>query len=327
MTYRILHIGAGTWSGFAHAPVLQRLAAARYAQISLEGICDLDADKARCFRDEFGYRKAYGSISRAIDEISPDAIYCTVNPLATFGVISELLPRQIPLFIEKPPGISFEQARALAGLAEKHRTLTYVAFNRRCVPSIQRLKQWTAEHTVRFARGEMLRNARLEPNFAVYTGIHALDCIRFLMGNPQHIEVKQRPYGRADAVDSLVQLDFESGAVAEVDLVLNAGLKRESYFLHSDGESAEAVLSAGYSSEFCTAGDWQYSGNSLARFNEANANALISGGFFGEHLAFFEAVRTGREPNCNLQDAALSMQLAEAVQEGFCGEFGGARFL
>lgn len=320
MTYRVLHIGAGTWSGFAHAPVLQQLAVEPDAQISLEGICDLDITRAESFCRDFGYRKAYSSVEKAL-EISPDAIYCTVNPLATFGLVSRLLPLRTPLFVEKPPGVSFEQARALAELAERHRTLTYVAFNRRYVPSIQRLKEWVAEHPVRFARGEMLRNKRLESNFAAYTGIHALDCIRFLLGDPRRVEVERRPYGREGAVDSLVRLSFDSGAVAEVDLVLNAGLKRESYFLHSDGASSVAVLGAGYSSELCTAGDWRYKDDSLVSFVEADADPLVSGGFVGEHLAFLDAVRTGQEPECNLKDAAASMRLAEMVQEGFCGKF------
>ena len=39
----------------------------------------------------------------------------------------------------------------------------------------------------------MLRTNRLEPEFATGTGIHVLDAIRFLMGDPESIEVEIPP--------------------------------------------------------------------------------------------------------------------------------------
>jgi predicted dehydrogenase len=106
-----------------------------------------------------------------------------------------------------------------------------VAFNRRFIPSIVRLKEWTTRNTVRFARAEMLRTNRLERNFAIETGIHVFDAIRFLMGHPEYVEVKPRTHDNTTACDYSVRLDFSNSAVAEISLMLHTGVRRESYYL------------------------------------------------------------------------------------------------
>ena len=100
----------------------------------------------------------------------------------------------IPFFIEKPPGISVVEADVSGRVLLRQQGLTFVAFNRRFIPSMVRLKRWTVENPVRFARAEMLRTNRMEPEFAIATGIHVLDAMRFLMGDPTEIEVRRRKY-------------------------------------------------------------------------------------------------------------------------------------
>lgn len=60
------------------------------------------------------------------------------------------------------------------------------AFNRRRAPLVARLKIWADGRPLRYARAEMLRYHRAEPRFALETGIHAFDCLRFLMGEAAH---------------------------------------------------------------------------------------------------------------------------------------------
>jgi len=101
--------------------------------------------------------------------------------------------------------------------------------------------------------------------------------------------------------------------------VLDCGLHRESYWLHAEGATCLTILGAGYSSPACHPGDWQYSAGTVKAVG-ADPDALISGGFYDEHLDFLDAVKMKREPDSSLKDAELSMRLAEAVQNGFCGK-------
>lgn len=315
MPLRIAHIGAGEWSRYAHGPTLRRLA--EQSVVSLELICDLQIERARQFRDLFHYRLASDNIHGMLAEVRPDAIVCTVQPAATAELVRSLLPLRIPLFIEKPPGISLAQATSLAVAASG--VFTFVAFNRRAIPSIVRLKKWSAQHPVRFARAEMLRNNRLESHFAIETGIHALDAIRFLMGDPTSIEVNPLPHNNPEVCDYMVRLRFESSAVAEIAMMLNSGLRRESYLLISDGAAAEAVLSSAYSSPLSYQGDRQWSGETITAQHALADDALVDGGFLGEYEQFFQSLAQGTPSLCSLSDAARSMQLAEAVQNRYSG--------
>jgi predicted dehydrogenase len=315
---RIAHIGAGEWSRYAHGPTLQRLA--QQSLVSLELICDLQIERARRFRDLFHYNHASDNIHETLGELQPDAIVCTVQPSATAELVHSLLPLGIPLFIEKPPGVSLAEAKSLAVASTASQTFTFVAFNRRSIPSIVRLKKWVAHHSIRFAHADMLRTNRLEPDFAIATGIHALDTIRFLMGNPQSIEVSSHPHDNSAAHDHLVRLNFANSAVAEISLILNTGMRRESYRLSSAGATAEAVLASPYSSDESFQGDRLWSAEKVTEQHPLANDPLVDGGFLGEYEEFLRLLAAGAPSTCSLTDAAYSMQLAEAVQNHYSGQ-------
>lgn len=317
MPLRIAHIGAGGWSHYAHGPALQHLA--RQSAVSLELICDLQIERARQFRDLFHYRLASDNIHTSLSEVQPDVIVCTVQPAATAALVKSLLPLGIPLFIEKPPGVSLAEATSLAVASIAANVPTFVAFNRRSIPSIVRLKQWAAQHPIRFARVEMLRANRLEPDFAIATGIHVLDAARFLIGDPESIAVTPHPRDNSAVCDYSVRLNFSNSTVVEISMMLNTGLRRESYFLSSEGATAEALLGSAYSSPLCYQGDRQWSEETIISEHALINDPLVDGGFIGEYKAFFHALATGSPSPCSLSDAAHSMQLAEAVQNRYSG--------
>lgn len=315
---RIAQVGAGEWSRFAHGPSLHRLAAC--GDVSLEAICDLQIDRARSYQQQFGFRTASTSILDTIAEVRPDAVVCTVHPSATAELVHSLLPLQVPLFIEKPPGISLQEARSLAIASRDHSALATVAFNRRAIPSVLQLKAWAMEHPVRSARVEMLRTDRLEPEFAIHTGIHALDAIRFLIGDPESIHVTPIPHSGSAACDYMVRLSFESSVVVELSLMLHSGMRRETYTLSSNGATVEAILGSAYSSVLCNPGLRFWSSESIVRWESITNDPLIDGGFMGQYEAFFCSIRQNTAPACSLIDAARSMQLAEAVQNCYSGK-------
>jgi predicted dehydrogenase len=292
---------------------------AQQGLVSLELICDLQVERARQFREHFHYRLASDNIHQMLNEVQPDAIVCTVQPSATAELVSSLLPLQIPLFIEKPPGISLVEATFLAAASAASNTFTFVAFNRRSIPSIVRLKEWASHNTVRFAKAEMLRTNRLEPDFAMVTGIHAFDTMRFLMGDPESIEVISRQHDNSAVCDYWVRLEFANSAMAEMSLMLNTGLRRESYFLGSAGSTAEAALGSSYSSELCFQGDRFWSGETITQQHSLTNDSLVDEGFLGEYKEFLRLLEIGAQSTCSLTEAARSMQLAEAVQNRYSG--------
>ncbi len=317
---RAVQIGAGRFCLDYHAPTLSRLASAPAPRVSLEAICDLDAERAELFCRRFGYGRAYTDLDVMVRDIRPDIIYCMVHPEATAAVVGRLLPLGLPLFTEKPPGVTVAEAEGLALAARRHGTLTYVAFNRRRIPALRRLKRWAEEKgPLRYVRAEMCRNRRLEPGFAVGTAIHPLDYLRWLCGNPVKIRTTALPYPGREARDYLVHLWFESGTVAELAVLVDCGLARERYVACTQNAACEVTLGAGYSSPFCLPGEREYLDNALVRDTEAATDPLEAGGFVGEHEGFLDAVERHAAPDCTLQDAALSLKLAVTVQDLYSG--------
>ncbi len=316
---RAVQIGAGEFSDRFHAPALNRLAAGEAPRVSLEAICDLNQERAGEFARKFGYAHVYSDFLRMVDEQKPELIYCMVQPTATAAVVAKLLPMGIPLFTEKPPGVTVEQAELLAELAQQYKTINYVAFNRRSMPELLHLKHWAEDNgPIRYMRVEMLRNRRLEPEFGVGTAIHALDCLRFLGGNVREVETRCRPYPGTKAHDYIVRLHFDSGVVADLAILVDCGLRRETYLVHAGNRVMEVALGDPYSSDFCTSGKWRYQDNIVA-FTEPSGDDLVAGGFLGEHNLFLDAVQSGQLPNCCLQDARHSLRLATAMHQQYSG--------
>ncbi|MGD0580781.1 MAG: Gfo/Idh/MocA family oxidoreductase, partial [Bryobacteraceae bacterium] len=243
--WKAVQIGAGSFCQQYHAPTLRRLAAEASPRLSLEAICDLDLERARMFSREFGYARAYDDYRQMISEVQPDLIYCMVQPTATAGVLEQVLPLGIPVFTEKPPGVTVEQAEKLALLADQYKVLNYVAFNRRAMPGVRRLKQWArANEPVRYVRAEMLRNRRLEPEFGIGTAIHPLDCLRFLCGDVRAVETRTQPYPDSPARDFHVRLYFDHGVVADVAVLVDCGVTREQYVIQVQNQMMEVSLGA-----------------------------------------------------------------------------------
>jgi predicted dehydrogenase len=299
---------------------LKRVAAEENPRISLQAICDLDLARAQQFSRDFGYAHVYNDFLRMVSEQKPDLIYCMVQPTATARVLEKLLPLGIPIFTEKPPGVTVAEAERLSELAEQYKVVNYVAFNRRAMPGLLRLNQWARENgPIRYICAEMLRNRRLEPEFGVGTAIHPLDCLRFLGGGVSGVETRCHPYGGTEARDYLVRLHFRSGAVADLTVLVDCGITRETYRVQARNRMMEVRLDDPYSCAFCPSGEWIYEDNALATAAEANADPLVAGGFVGEHKLFLDAVERGQLPNCCLQDARHSLRLAMAVQQQYSG--------
>jgi myo-inositol 2-dehydrogenase/D-chiro-inositol 1-dehydrogenase len=316
---RAVQIGAGAFCERFHAPVLNKLATAEAPRVSLQAICDLDTERAGMFCRKFGYAHAYSDFFRMVDEQIPELIYCMVQPAATAAVLEKLLPMGIPIFTEKPPGVTQAEAERLAELAQQHKTMNYVAFNRRAMPGLLRLSHWASENgPIRYMRAEMLRNRRLEPEFGVGTAIHPLDYLRFLGGEVKDVVTRCRPYPGNEARDYLVRLIFHSGAIADLAVLVDCGLTRESYLVHAGSKMMEVALGDPYSSPFCGQGEWSYQDNTVATTG-AVSDPLEAGGFLGEHNLFLDAVQSGHLPNCCLQDARHSLRLAIAVQQQYSG--------
>ena len=307
---RVALIGAGNHSALNHGPSLSHCAADPRFEVTLAAVCDLDENKAKKYASSFGFARTYTAIGEMLERESIDAVVAVTPVQATRPVVEELLGYKIPLHLEKPPGRNAKEADELVSIAEKTGTRTMVSLNRRFVPAVRKAVEWIRDQTPpRLLIARMLRSSRLEDEFVTGTGIHLVDTVLSLMGAPADIE-SHRWATSAGGQSCDGRIRFENGSSAAVIITPDSGIEGESYELLGDGytvriESLRNQISIYRDEE--TIFEWQI---------EKDTPTYITSGCLAETEAFLNAV-AGTSPFCpTLQEGAISLKTAEALDRG-----------
>ncbi len=312
---RVAVIGAGRVAR-AHLAVLRDLPGVQLVGIANRGQHDL-APLAK----EFGIGRTSGDWRALIDEVKPDAILVQVSVAATAPVVRELLPRGIPLLIEKPAGLTSQETAELAALAAQHDCLNMVAVNRRFYSAI--------DHALRavLARGPLLgigielhepianlrRAGRFPPEvlarWMAANGIHAIDLFRRCAGDMTTVHALRRTTdGAADAwVASLQTATGTLGTFAA--------------FWDSPPSGCLQLYGRGVSA---TLGNFQngsvlYADGLLSPIPIDEVDVAYKPGFYAQDATFIAAVRQHAPPAApasDLADQVKTMQLIEQIEAG-----------
>jgi virulence factor len=111
---RVAMIGAGGMANGVHYPSL-----ASFDDVEMVAVCDLDADRLNTTADTYGIEKRYTNYRTMIEECAPDGVYAIGQPHIMFDIWMWCLQQGQNLYIEKPMGMSWHQARMLTHLAEE----------------------------------------------------------------------------------------------------------------------------------------------------------------------------------------------------------------
>jgi virulence factor len=243
-------------------------------------------------------------------------VYAIGQPHHLYDVWTWCLQRGLPLYVEKPLGLTLHQARSLAYLAEEHGCITQVSFQRRSVPLLVQLRNACLElgpitHAVcEFykCQPEPLVGAR---DHMYDDGVHAIDTLRWICGGEvTGIEGITRRVGTPDVNFFAALLHFDKGATG---VLLNSWTSGRRIFrveMHAPGVCAEGdPESAG---EFHADGDVAgvpYDTRSAAGSDELH----VFGGFRAKNREFIDAVRSRTLPSSHFGDAVKTMEVAERI--------------
>ena len=311
--FKICLIGCGGIAEQGHGPMLQKYASLR-GWVELAACCDLSAERARAFAAAHGFARAYTDMHKMLDETMPDGAVLAVPVELTARLAIEVLARRIPLLLEKPPGISIDEGRAIAEAARQAGVPASVAFNRRTMPLVEALL-----HELGDGRGqiagvsvEMCRVRRAEPDFST-TAIHVIDLARYLCGSDySSAEFVYREHREAaPAADIHMLARTESGAVVSIGVHPMCGVltERVTVRLHERSYSMELPIfgSADAPGRIVCQADNRITGVIAGDPGIAPAQA---NGFLGEYTSFFDAVRQGRTPPHDVAGTLQSLELA-----------------
>src|SRR5262245_45722824 len=137
---RVAIVGAGKFAERTWYPILAGMkgvnlvAAAARSEKRLEPI-------ARRFR----IRARYTVVDEMLERERPEAVVAVLPPAAVLGVGRLVLGRGIPLFVEKPPGLTSDETAELAALARARGVHGAVGFNRRHAAVVAAARQKVVE--------------------------------------------------------------------------------------------------------------------------------------------------------------------------------------
>ncbi len=311
---RIALLGAGSHSRYNHGPGL-RDAAAKYPElVELAAVCDLDADRAQAYADDFGFRAVYTNIHRMIEEEHLDGIVAITPVPLTEQIVCELLPHRIPLVIEKPPGPDSMAATRIIEVADEYATPHLVSLNRRFGPPRLRALEWLASRPeprpVQLAISRMLRYNRREPEFNTSTGIHIVDATLSLVGEPAQVSAFHLNSSTEGAYLTQAWVDFTNGSRAHIFLSPVVGSLEETYELH--GEDFTIKIDDGNGALEI----WDH--NQLVERSavDEDAEPAYRNGSCGEMEQFVLAVAGRADFAPDLRAARTSLRVAEAIAAG-----------
>lgn len=303
-------LGAGSHSRANHASAMRYIKENNPDAVRLAAVCDLDEEKALACADQFGFEGTYTDLDRMLEEEDLDGLILITPVELTEELATRLLPRGLPLVIEKPPGVDTDAARRLAQVARETGTPHMVSLNRRFSPALVKAGEWmagnAADRPPKVCIARMLRHNRTEDTFRSWTGIHLVDAALSMMGRPSSVRASNIPTRHEGVFYTRAEVATDRGAV-HYFLSSAVGVLEETYEFHG--------------ADYCVQVDaWNcalrvFDGNEEARAWRADQNRPPAwlNGTVGETQAFIDAIEGRRDFGPSLDDALASMLTAEAL--------------
>lgn len=309
---RVALIGAGALANAMHYPSL-----AEMPDVEMVAICDLWPDKACATAEKFGIERVYGDYRKMLDETAPDAVYILMPPHHLFDLAFECLSRGHAVFVEKPPGLTTHQTRALAQHAEKNGCVSMTGFQRRFCPLLIEAQKRVSENgALTQCLARFVKNGGNQP---YYNGaidvltcdiIHAVDSLRWMGGEVKNLSSTVSAFGGAveNAFNAL--MEFENGAVGM--LVSNFMVGRRIFAVEMHALGISAFAEPDDRAVFYRNGD--QTGEELSAAQAAGETSdYHTVGFFGENRHFIDCVKCGAQPQCNFEDGVKTMELVDRI--------------
>jgi len=249
-------IGAGGIINTAHLPAYQ------IAGFDVQGIFDIDTDKATVTAKKFSVPKVFTTLNEMIIHSPKNAVFDVAVPGSqTIPVLNEL-PEGAAVLLQKPMGENFEEAKQILDIVKKKKILAAINFQLRYAPYILAAKNFINEGSL----GEL---NDIEVNVNVYTpwhlwnflndsprveilyhSIHYVDLIRSLLGNPRSVYAKTTKHPsmkQLASVRSNIIMDYGEMIAANIltNHCHNYGTPKQQSYIKIEGSKGAIKINFG----------------------------------------------------------------------------------
>jgi UDP-N-acetylglucosamine 3-dehydrogenase len=275
---------------------------------------------------KLGADRHYDDIDGMLESEQLDAVVICVEPEDQASLTIRCLQAGVAVFVEKPLGMSADDARKVAAASEKHDVPVMVGFMKRFAPCYQRLAELVADQDqfgrvltidASFSFAPWTTELRVT-SFLQQGAIHMLDILVATFGNAA-VEAGHSNSTESD-IGLAYTLRFADGSIAS--LTLSATQARASTF--------ETILVTGTKgwAEADNLGSVNYrldnQDGAIREKWDAHLNVpgnteqereLCKEGFYGEAQHFMERVAANEMPKSSAAENVATMELCDAMIE------------
>jgi predicted dehydrogenase len=328
MKIRVGIIGAGAWGLENHFPALAYLRQYRPDgfEVELAALCERRSEVARDVAAQFAIPRVYGSLDALLAAGGIDCVAVVVKPRKLEAVLTQIVPGGLPVLMEKPPTLTSAGARRLTGLVQAPHV---VGFNRRYFPIVERFKALVDGLDGPYLAGcSFYRSERYDSQrfaqapdtydfpFMVGTAIHGINLLEHLCGEITACDVVPVAVRTNQTHAAVSHLRFASGLAGEVRILPCSGSSTERIEIHSQRRSLYLRAGLLYGTSDLPGSIEIHEGGRLVERIEGDADQspLLRGGFVGEYLDLFRAMRDGTATRANLANSINSMCVCEQIE-------------
>jgi predicted dehydrogenase len=249
-------IGAGGIVNTAHLPAYQ------IAGFNVQGIYDIENDKARITGKKFSIPHVFTSLREMIDHSPGDAVFDVAVPGSQTIPVLQQLPDGAAVLLQKPMGENFDEAKQILALVKQKKMQAAINFQLRYAPYILAAKKFIANNSL----GEL---NDIEVNVNVYTpwhlwnflveskrveilyhSIHYIDLIRNLLGNPISMYAKTTKHPSMQqlaSVRSNIIMDYGEMIAANIltNHCHNYGIPKQQSYIKIEGSKGAIKINFG----------------------------------------------------------------------------------
>jgi predicted dehydrogenase len=321
-TVRVGFVGAGQYARH-HLSAL-----ASYEAVEIAALLTTGGPAAAEIAPQFGIERLFSDLDAFLAQDDLDCFVVVVPPRVTVEVASQCLATGRPVLLEKPPGVTSADTRALIRVADEAGTWGMVGLNRRFYSVVEH--GLAALARLGAVRGAILevpqgitadrQSGRLTAfdydHFYVRNSIHDVDMLRYVLGDP--IRVHSRAWPNAEfgnrAASFAAILEYGHGVTATVLDLWDTPDEARLKVVAEGGAVRWEKMRKG----------WVEAKGDPLPIPVDPVDERFRTGLWAQDLHFVEAVRSDREPAlpaATLQDALGTMVLIERI---LCDSLGSA---
>lgn len=311
-TLKLCMIGAG---GHANNNVYPSFRFIKGAEVVAN--CDLDLEKAKRTAKKFGINHSYNDYMEMVNEHKPDGVLICVGPDFHAKGAMELMRAGYNVYTEKPPAVSYAQAKEVVQVMKETGKFTMNGLKKRFAPAYRKAKEIIDNPD--YGKPEVLTILRTTGNYKetdnpltqylLESAVHPIDLCNYYFGR-----VKSVYACKTGSSSYAITLQYQNGAVGNMTLTdrVNGRRKTEELTLIT---SDSTIVHVDNSVNMIAYQNGVPFTSHAPDFSTGVSNSTVEQGFAGELQEFVDAINENRLPMSNIEETSRTSQLYEAIKQ------------